>query len=65
MKQLLFVVVACVGLSLAATAAESDTKPVSDKKLSDFKVGEIISGDKVDMKALEGKVVALEFWGRN
>jgi hypothetical protein len=58
-------IVAGAGLSLAGFAAESDSKAVSDKKLSDFKIGEIISGDKVDMKSLEGKVVALEFWGRN
>lgn len=40
------------------------TKPVSDKKLSDFSIGEIISGDPVEMDKLEGKVVAIEFWGR-
>jgi thiol-disulfide isomerase/thioredoxin len=54
---------ACTAPMFAAESAS--TKPVSEKKLSDFTVGEIISGDKVDMKAMSGKVVVLEFWGRN
>jgi thiol-disulfide isomerase/thioredoxin len=49
----------------SVSAAETSTKPVSDKTLADFTVGEIISGDKVDMKAMAGKVVVVEFWGRN
>jgi len=43
---------------------DSPTKPVSDKTLSDFTIGEIISGEKADPDSLEGKVVAIEFWGR-
>jgi hypothetical protein len=45
-------------------AQDSPTKPVSDKTLSDFTIGEIISGEKADAEALKGKVVAIEFWGR-
>jgi hypothetical protein len=48
----------------ALHAQDSPTKPVSDKKLADFTIGEIISGEKADEEALEGKVVAIEFWGR-
>lgn len=48
----------------ALNAQDSGTKPVSDKKLSDFTIGEIISGDPADPKSLEGKVVAIEYWGR-
>ena len=48
----------------AASAKDTETKPVSDKTLSDFQIGEIISGDKADQDSLKGKVVAIEFWGR-
>ena len=45
-------------------AQGTPTKPLSDKKLADFTIGEIISGDAAGEEALRGKVVALEFWGR-
>ncbi len=46
-------------------AQSASTKPVSDKTLSDFHIGEIISGDPAEADNLKGKVVAIEFWGRN
>jgi hypothetical protein len=45
-------------------AQGTPTKPLSDKKLADFTIGEIIAGDAAGEEALRGKVVALEFWGR-
>ena len=45
-------------------AQGTPAKPLSDKKLADFTIGEIISGDAAGEEALRGKVVALEFWGR-
>jgi len=45
-------------------AQGAGSKLVSDKKLSDFTIGEIISGDPAGEEELQGKVVVLEFWGR-
>ncbi|MFN0127112.1 MAG: hypothetical protein ACKV19_10565 [Verrucomicrobiales bacterium] len=64
MTRLLFLsLLACVA-SGGLWAQSGGTKPVSDKKLSEFSIGEIISGDPVELDKLEGKVVAIEFWGR-
>jgi hypothetical protein len=59
-----FIALLLLAASPGVSAQDSPTKPVSDKKLSDFKIGEIISGDEADEESLKGKVVALEFWGR-
>jgi hypothetical protein len=64
MNRSAFVALLMLALVPALSAQDSPTKPVSDKKLSDFTIGEIISGDKADEESLKGKVVALEFWGR-
>ena len=45
-------------LSLTAGAEE-----VPEHKLSEWSVGASMSGEKVDLKGQEGKVVAIEFWG--
>lgn len=36
---------------------------VPDSKLSKFDLGKVIHGDKEKFKDLDGKVVAIEFWG--
>ena len=51
--------VACLALSAALAAAQD----ASDVKLSDFKLGEHISGEETDLSKLDGKVVAIEYWG--
>ncbi len=35
----------------------------STHSLTDFSIGEIVSGSPVKLEDLGGKVVALEFWG--
>jgi len=64
MNRSTFAVLLLMATSSVVWAQDSATKPVSDKTLSDFTIGEIISGDKADEDSLKGKVVALEFWGR-
>lgn len=63
-RSLFFTFLACAA-SGGLWAQSAGTKPVSDKKLADFSIGEIISGDQVKLDDLSGKIVALEFWGRN
>ena len=64
MKRSVFTALLMLALVPAVSAQDGPTKQVSDKKISDFTIGEIISGDKADEESLKGKVVALEFWGR-
>ena len=52
---------AACGLALSAISALGQGVP--DHTLSDFKLGELISGDEVDLSSLEGKVVVFEYWG--
>ena len=37
--------------------------PAEDYKLADWTFGEIIAGDEMDLDALNGRVVAIEYWG--
>jgi hypothetical protein len=64
MTRTTFLTLLLLAAAPALPAQDSPTKPISDQKLSNFKIGEIISGDPADAKSLEGKVVAIEFWGR-
>ena len=44
----------------------SDPTDVPDHSLSEWKLGEIISGpEELDLVDLDGKVVAIELWGIN
>ena len=54
-------IVSAVCLSVAL--ANDDELP--DHNLSEWKIGEIISGEDVKLSDLNGKVVALETWGIN
>jgi thiol-disulfide isomerase/thioredoxin len=65
MNRSTFAALFLMAFSSVVWAQDNAPKPVSDKTLSDFTIGEIISGDKADEDSLKGKVVALEFWGRN
>ncbi len=31
--------------------------------LADWQIGEIVAGDKMDLDKLDGRVVAIEYWG--
>lgn len=64
MNRHLFLTLLLLAAAPVVCAKDTETKAVSDKTLSDFQIGEIISGDKVDQESLKGKVVAIEFWGR-
>lgn len=56
---------AVIALSTTGLGAKDDKKATNSAKLADFRISEIISGDKVELSKLQGKVVVLEFWGRN
>ncbi len=47
----------------ALGALVTNAQNLPDYKLSEFTLGEHISGDKVNLSKLEGKVVAIEYWG--
>ena len=36
---------------------------VPDYKLSDFELGTQVAGDEIDLSKLEGRVIAIEYWG--
>ena len=50
----------CLAFS-ALSALGQDSVP--DHKLSEFKLGDVVSGEDIDLSKLEGKVVAIEYWG--
>ncbi|MDG2125404.1 MAG: hypothetical protein P8J87_17000 [Verrucomicrobiales bacterium] len=52
--------IAGAGVLFAATSAVAQD---AEHTLSEFKLGEHISGDKVDLSAQEGRVVVIEYWG--
>ncbi|HUF62180.1 MAG TPA: hypothetical protein VMN36_08910 [Verrucomicrobiales bacterium] len=49
--------------AVAAIAPWSYGQEESTYSLTDFSIGEIVSGSPVKLDELGGKVVALEFWG--
>jgi hypothetical protein len=52
-------IICCAALSIAGMA--QDTVP--DHSLSEFTLGELVSGNEVDFSTLQGKVVTIEYWG--
>ena len=53
-------------LALCTVAFAADKKsPVPDAKLSDFKIGAVVSGPAVDFANTGGKAVVIEAWGVN
>ena len=50
-----------IGLISGCVRAADDELP--DNTLSEFKFGETLFGDEVKADDLEGKVVAIEYWG--
>ena len=59
----------CVGMAVLVMATTSWSRDkeeaLPDHELSEWKIGDIISGDQVALKDLKGKVVAIENWGIN
>jgi hypothetical protein len=53
----------CVLLAVALASARDDGPPLPDHSLSDFSLGDHISGEETDLSKLDGKVVAIEYWG--
>lgn len=53
----------CISLATFSAAAKDDKADVPDLKLSQFTLGDHVSGEKVDLSKMEGKVVAIEYWG--
>ena len=49
--------------AVGALAFVSQAEDLPDHNLSEFRVGNTISGEKVDLSKLKGKVVAIEYWG--
>ncbi|MBP7948434.1 MAG: hypothetical protein KA004_02175 [Verrucomicrobiales bacterium] len=49
----------------SACLAKKDDDKVPEADLSAVSLGDIISGEKVDIKAMAGKVVVLDYWGRS
>ena len=60
MKTLL-AILTCTIIAAGAFAAEKKTLP--DANVTDFKIGEVVSGDTVDLANTGGKAVVIEAWG--
>ncbi|HEX2747736.1 MAG TPA: TlpA disulfide reductase family protein [Verrucomicrobiales bacterium] len=64
MKKLLPSLLSCITITcLSLTAAEKKKDAVPDHKLSEYRIGEMITNDPVTMESIKGKVVVLEMWG--
>lgn len=61
----LWVGLAVAGAMTAIGYAQNDPTEVPDHKLSEWKLGDSISGEAVKLSDLKGKVVAIEYWGIN
>ena len=67
MKSYLRILAGTAALGLLATVSwgQNDPTDVPDHSLSEWKLGDVISGEDVKLKDLKGKVVAIELWGIN
>ena len=54
-------VLAAAAAALAVPALHAADLP--DQSLSDYKLGETVSGEAVKMDDLDGRVVVFEYWG--
>jgi hypothetical protein len=52
----------CLLLTTLSAAAKDDAA-VPDHKLSEFTLGDHVSGPEVDLSKQKGKVVVIEYWG--
>jgi len=56
-------VLVAAAAALAVSRAWVAAAELPDQSLSDYKIGETISGDEVRKEDLEGRVVVIEYWG--
>ncbi|MDA7537992.1 hypothetical protein N8539_02495 [Akkermansiaceae bacterium] len=61
MKAILTRSLLVLGLAMSQAIAQDGDLP--DHKLSEWKLGEHLFGDEVEMKTLKGRVVVIEEWG--
>ena len=52
-------------LALGVSAIAAEKKDVPSAKVTDFKIGELITGPAVDLSNTAGKAVVIEAWGVN
>ena len=50
-------------VSTLITCVAATRLAAEDYTLDQWTLGEVVAGDKLDLDNLEGRVVALEFWG--
>ena len=50
-------------LFVGVLGASAKDDEVPDHNLSEFTLGEHVSGDEVDLSKQKGRVVVLEYWG--
>ena len=50
-------------IALLLSCAVSNPLRAEDYKIEDWTFGEIVAGDEMDLDKLDGRVVAIEFWG--
>ncbi|MDA0814841.1 MAG: hypothetical protein O3C21_20880 [Verrucomicrobia bacterium] len=55
--------VIALGFAGVTTLRVSADEDLPDHNLSEWRVGDVLVGEKVDLKKAEGKVVAIEYWG--
>jgi thiol-disulfide isomerase/thioredoxin len=73
MKHLIPAAVAAIAIALAASATAADKKDEKKDKseetaahtLSEFKIGDLITGPEVKLDEIKGKAVVIENWGVN
>ena len=52
-----------IAIAVGALASAGRAQDLPDHKLSEWRLGNTISGEKPDLSKMEGKVVAIEYWG--
>lgn len=65
MKNIRLATAAAIAFSIATATSlrVSADEDLPDHNLSEWRVGDVLIGEKVDLKKAEGKVVAIEYWG--
>ncbi len=68
MKSYLTILAGTAALGVFASVSwgqDNDPTDVPDHSLSEWKLGDLISGEDVKLSDLKGKVVGIEYWGIN
>ena len=56
-------VATAIALASVTTLRVSADEDLPEHNLSEWRVGDTLIGEKVDLKQTVGKVVAIEYWG--